>query len=91
MLTRRVKVKHSRPSRYVHPDDEMLQYLSLYYVLEIVLTIMFSLCIYHLLLIQALETDLTKLFELAQETISDTYKLVLKSPVGLLQRRRGGE
>lgn len=44
-----------------------------------------------MLLIQALETDLTKLFELAQETISDTYKLVLKSPVGLLQRRRGGE
>lgn len=39
---------------------------------------------------QALETDLTKLFELAQETISDTYKLVLKSPVGLLFPRRGG-
>ncbi|XP_050686604.1 mediator of RNA polymerase II transcription subunit 1-like isoform X2 [Eriocheir sinensis] len=40
--------------------------------------------------LQALETDLTKLFELAQETITDPYKLVLKSPVGLLQRRRGG-
>ena len=40
---------------------------------------------------QALETDLTKLFELAQETISDFYKLVLKSPVGLLLPRRGGE
>ncbi|XP_042868908.1 mediator of RNA polymerase II transcription subunit 1-like isoform X1 [Penaeus japonicus] len=40
--------------------------------------------------LQALETDLTKLFELAQETLTDPYKLVLKSPVGLLQRRRGG-
>ncbi|CAL4184365.1 unnamed protein product, partial [Meganyctiphanes norvegica] len=38
----------------------------------------------------ALETDLTNLFELTQETIKDPYKLVLKSPVGLLQPRRGG-
>uniref|UniRef100_A0A6A7G849 Mediator of RNA polymerase II transcription subunit 1 n=3 Tax=Hirondellea gigas TaxID=1518452 RepID=A0A6A7G849_9CRUS len=40
--------------------------------------------------LKALETDLSKLFELAQETISDTYKLVLKSPVGLLIPRKGG-
>ncbi|KAK7078708.1 Mediator of RNA polymerase II transcription subunit 1, partial [Halocaridina rubra] len=40
--------------------------------------------------LQALETDLTKLFELAQETLTDPYNLVLKSPVGLLQSRRGG-
>ncbi|KAF2367973.1 Mediator complex subunit Med1 [Trinorchestia longiramus] len=40
--------------------------------------------------LKALETDLTKLFELAEETIGDLYKLVLKSPVGLLLPRRGG-
>ncbi|XP_076042410.1 mediator complex subunit 1 [Oratosquilla oratoria] len=40
--------------------------------------------------LQALETDLIKLYELAQATLTDPYKIVLKSPVGLLQGRKGG-
>ncbi|XP_018016130.1 serine-rich adhesin for platelets [Hyalella azteca] len=40
--------------------------------------------------LKALETDLSKLFALAEETIGDLCKLVLKSPVGLLLPRRGG-
>ncbi|KAL7647805.1 UNVERIFIED_CONTAM: hypothetical protein RMT77_001414 [Armadillidium vulgare] len=40
--------------------------------------------------LQALELDLLKLFELAQETITDTHRLIFKSPVGLLINRKGG-
>lgn len=81
---------HNRLTRPDHFNAWLLLFFFFFY-LGLVIAIIVSFFNSHPSLPQALETDLTKLFELAQETLTDPYKLVLKSPVGLLQRRRGGE